>query len=119
MSTVEAPKIPSLEPQVSELDRQLEELEPVIDHYRRLKAARAALTRTPARPANGLARRFRETLALIAAEGGLGGREIAERVGVHPNYAYRVLPELQRRGFAARHGRGWYATAAGRRELAK
>jgi hypothetical protein len=125
-----------------EIDGRLNELRPLVDEYRRLEAAVAALdgmasdgssstasppasagrARKPARRSSaGTGRRGRpkgsgtragEALSLVKANPGITIPEIAEKMGIKQNYLYRVLPALAEDGLVDKQGRGWHATAA-------
>jgi hypothetical protein len=118
-----------------EIAARLQELEPLIDQYRRLEAAAAALdgvsttSTTPAprraatrkpkgRPGGGTGKRGRpkgsgkrgnEALAVVKANPGITVPEIAERIGIKRNYLYRVLPALEQEGLVRKEGRGWHS----------
>jgi hypothetical protein len=118
-----------------EIGARLKELRPLVDEYRRLEAAAAALDgvsgsrstrgagsrRTPAsaprhassngrrgRP-KGSGKRGAEALALVGASPGITIPELAEKMGIKQNYLYRVLPGLAADGLVVKEGRGWKA----------
>jgi hypothetical protein len=120
-----------------EIAARLRELEPVIDEYRQLEAAAAALAGLPSatRTAQPAARRGRpagrsagagaatprrrgrprgsgtralQALELVKARPGITTAEIAGAMGIKQNYLYRVLPSLERDGKVAKRGRGWF-----------
>src|SRR5690606_37291635 len=99
-----------------EIQSRLDELAPLIAEHERLKRALDALDgvdpvggrgagrptrsgsgRSAGRP-RGSGERSRQALALLRQEPGLGAAEVARRIGVHPNYAYRILPGLEEQG---------------------
>jgi CRP-like cAMP-binding protein len=112
-----------------EIANRLRELRPLVEEYRRLEAAEAALAgvgdaparRTPARSRSsdgrssgrgrprGTGTRSREALDLVRSRPGITIPEIAEAMGIKQNYLYRVLPSLQRDGLVRKEGRGWHA----------
>jgi sugar-specific transcriptional regulator TrmB len=114
-----------------EIANRLRELRPLVEEYRRLEAAEAALagvgessgagrrTTTRTRSANGRSAgrgrprgtgtRAREALELVRSRPGITIPEIAEAMGIKQNYLYRVLPSLQRDGLVRKEGRGWHA----------
>jgi hypothetical protein len=118
----------------SEIGARLKELKPLVEEYRRLEAAAAALdgvpqkataaasasrARGPAkrRSSNGSGRRGRpkgsgtrgaEALALVKESPGITIPELAEKMGIKQNYLYRVLPGLADDGLVAKDGRGWH-----------
>ncbi len=116
-----------------EIQSRLDELAPLIAEHERLKRALDALdgvdpTRSgggrPARGGTGRSagrprgsgERSRQALALLRQEPGLGAAEVARRIGVHPNYAYRILPGLEEQGLVEKRDRSWYPTEAANAE---
>jgi hypothetical protein len=123
-----------------EIAARLRELEPLVDEYRQLEAAAAALAglpgatraaraprrgRTPARAAartrkpasagrrgrpRGSGTRALQTLELVKAKPGITIPEIATQMGIKQNYLYRVLPGLEKDGKVVKRDRGWHAT---------
>jgi hypothetical protein len=126
----------------NEIGARLKELRPLVEEYRRLEAAVAALDgvqgtgSAPARRASaraqsatngrrarstGTGRRGRpkgsgtrgaEALALVREKPGITIPEIAERMGIKQNYLYRVLPGLADDGLVLKDGRGWHPKEA-------
>jgi hypothetical protein len=122
-----------------EIAARLQELEPLIDEFRQLEAAAAALSGLPgaAHGVNGTARRGRpsarashprsavaprrrgrprgsgtralQALELVKAQPGITTAEIATAMGIKQNYLYRVLPALEKDAKVAKRGRGWFA----------
>lgn len=121
----------------SEIGARLKELKPLVEEYRRLEAAAAALDGVPqqngnapsarraptraastgARRARGTGRRGRpkgsgtrgaEALKLVREKPGITIPEIAEQMGIKQNYLYRVLPGLAEDGLVRKDGRGWH-----------
>jgi len=86
----------------------------------RPRAARAAATtaatprrrsgRRPGRP-RGRSRggtRANQALELVRATPGITIPQIAEKMGIEPNYLYRVMPRLLTDGQVKREGQGWH-----------
>jgi hypothetical protein len=123
----------------SEIGARLRELKPLVEEYRRLEAAAAALDGVPTKtaPAAGSARTARastkrrnstgggrrgrpkgsgtrgaEALALVKESPGITIPELAEKMGIKQNYLYRVLPGLADDGLVAKDGRGWHPKEA-------
>ena len=123
-----------LDAKVREIEERLQELGPLIEEFHRLEAASAALdgvarTRadaprrratTTANANGGGARRGRprgrggentraaQTVALVRAQPGITIPELADHMGIKPNYLYRVLPQLSDEGKVRRDGKGWH-----------
>jgi hypothetical protein len=121
-----------LDEKVKEIDARLSELKPLVDEYERLSKAREALggvggTSTRATPARRTrarrgtttrragGRRGRrggtratQTLELVRSKPGISIPELAQAMGIQPNYLYRVLPGLEKEGQIKRQGRGWH-----------
>jgi predicted HTH transcriptional regulator len=93
----------------------------------KLERALASLTdgregrRGPGRPrgsgSNGVTRRRRrrrggtraeQAVKLISENPGINASEIARRLGIKPNYMYRVLTELQNEGKVRKEGRAYH-----------
>jgi DNA-binding transcriptional ArsR family regulator len=111
-----------------EIQARLDELAPLIAEHDRLQRALDALDgvdgsassgrsgekssgRSAGRP-RGSGERSRQALALLRQEPGLGAAEVARRIGVHPNYAYRILPGLEEQGLVEKRERLWYPKEA-------
>ena len=52
--------------------------------------------------------RAEHALKVIAESPGIGASEIPEKLGIKPNYMYRVLHELQADGRVRKDGRAYY-----------
>jgi hypothetical protein len=110
-----------------EIEARLRELRPLVDEYRQLEQAAAALDglgrggrrarrrRAPARP--GAARRGRprgsgtralQALELVKANPGITISELAGHMNIKANYLYRVMPMLETEGKVKKRGRGWH-----------
>jgi predicted Rossmann fold nucleotide-binding protein DprA/Smf involved in DNA uptake len=123
-----------LDAKVKEIEGRLRELRPLLDEYHRLEAAAAALGGVEARPArgrtrgataarngngNGSARRGRprgtrgdntraaQAVELVRTRPGITIPELAEHMGIKPNYLYRILPQLEEEGRVRRDDKGW------------
>lgn len=116
---------------VKDIDDRLRELK---EEVSRLEAARTALvggrrrpgrprataaaaapttrrraTRRPGRP-RGRSRggtRANQALELVRSTPGITIPQIAEKMGIEPNYLYRVMPRLATEGQVKRDGQGW------------
>ena len=105
-----------------EIDVRLKELRPLVEEYNRLEKAAAALagvgnggtggTRTPRRRGRGRPRgsgtRARQALELVRARPGITISELAEAMGIHANYLYRVMPTLESEGQVVKRDKGWH-----------
>jgi hypothetical protein len=117
---------------VKEIDDRLRELK---DEVSKLEAARSALVgtrrgpgrpraaraaastttrrrtgRRPGRP-RGRSRggtRANQALELVRSTPGITIPQIAEKMGIEPNYLYRVMPRLLTDGQVKREGQGWH-----------
>jgi hypothetical protein len=79
-------------------------------------ATRRRSTRTtgrrPGRP-RGRSRsgtRANQALELVRGTPGITIPQIAEKMGIEPNYLYRVMPRLATDGQVRREGQGWHPT---------
>jgi hypothetical protein len=71
---------------------------------------RRAATRRPGRP-RGRSRsgtRANQALELVRGTPGITIPQIAEKMGIEPNYLYRVMPRLATDGQVRREGQGWH-----------
>jgi hypothetical protein len=122
---------------VKEIDDRLRELK---EEVARLEAARSALTggrRGPGRPRATRATRTQPTprttarrrpgrprgrsrggtranqaLELVRSTPGITIPQIAEKMGIEPNYLYRVMPRLATDGQVRREGQGWHPASS-------
>ncbi len=82
------------------------------------KPAARKRTRTPARRPGrrrGSGTRAVQALTLVQANPGIAIPDLADKMGIKQNYLYRVLPGLEQDGKVKREGRGWHATANGKK----
>jgi ribosomal protein S25 len=107
-----------------EIDARLKELRPLVEEYDRLQKAAAALagvggngrarqTRTTTRRRGrglprGTGKRAQQALELVRARPGITIRELADAMGIHANYLYRVMPTLESEGQVKKRDRGWH-----------
>jgi sugar-specific transcriptional regulator TrmB len=106
-----------------EIEARLRELRPQVDEYNRLEKAAAALrgvsddgARAPraarrrgrGRP-RGSGTRAKQALELVRARPGITIRELADAMGIHANYLYRVMPTLEAEGHVVKRDKGWHA----------
>ncbi|WDT93912.1 winged helix-turn-helix transcriptional regulator [Thermoleophilum album] len=116
-----------LDEKIKEMEARLRELRPLVDEYKRLEKALAALRGTAARPQVESTRRTRrrttggrrgprrprgsrtqEALELISQNPGIKVRELADRMQITPNYVYQLLPKLESEGKVERRDGGIY-----------
>jgi hypothetical protein len=83
---------------------------PVKARAARKPAGRPAKRRAGTRKGSGT--RAAEALSLVQGHPGITTPELAARMGISPNYLYRVLPGLQKEGAIRKDGRGWHAKAS-------
>lgn len=93
-----------------------------MEEYNRLEKAASALagvgttgrrpTRAPRRRGRGRPRgsgtRARQALELVRARPGITISEMAEAMGIHANYLYRVMPTLESEGQVKKRDKGWH-----------
>jgi len=103
-----------------EIEARLKELRPLVEEYEQLQKAAAALAGVGnARPARTTRRRGRgrprgsgtrakQALELVRARPGITIGELAEAMGIHANYLYRVMPILESEGQVVKRDRGWH-----------
>ena len=107
-----------------EIDARMRELRPLVDEYQRLEKAAAALSGVgaPQRPARrrraatggrrgrprGSGNRAKQALELVRAKPGIKITEMADAMGIQPNYLYRVMPTLESDGQVAKRDGGWH-----------
>lgn len=127
-----------LDEKKKEIHSRLDELRPLVDEFRRLEAAAAALDGVavdsagpsgarrsrrsssgkgkgkgsgPGRP-KGSGTRSKQALAAVVAQPGITIPELAQTMGIAQNYLYRVMPDLQKEGQVRKEGRGWHPVQA-------
>ncbi|MGH3117299.1 MAG: hypothetical protein ACRDQ2_09340 [Gaiellales bacterium] len=112
-----------LEEKRSEIDARLKELKPLHEEYLTLQKARAALQgvdrpRRAASPRKGRRGRPRGSggtskkaiAAIRKSPEGITVTELARELKMrHPNYLYRVLPQLEAQGAVRKDGTRWHA----------
>ena len=113
-----------LEEKRSEIDARLKELKPLHEEYLTLQKAKEALegVNRPKRAAAAAPRRGRrgrprgsggtsaKALETIRQNPGITVTELARELKMrHPNYLYRVLPQLEAQGAVRKDGKGWHA----------
>ena len=112
-----------LEEKRSEIEARLKELKPLHDEYLTLQKAKQALDgverpkRAASAPRRGRRGRPRgsggtsaKALEAIRQNPGISVAELARQLKMrHPNYLYRVLPQLESQGAVRKDGKGWHA----------
>jgi hypothetical protein len=108
-----------------EIEARMKELRPAVDEYERLEQAAAALagvgnggprqaraTRGPRRRGRGRPRgtgqRAQQALELVRTRPGITIRELADAMGIHANYLYRVMPALESENKVVKRDHGWH-----------
>jgi CRP-like cAMP-binding protein len=119
-----------------EIQARLKELQPLVEEYRLLEAADAALAgignsaslaSAPSAPAparrtrstssrssgrrgrpRGSGTRAAQALDLVRDRPGITIPEMAQAMGIQQNYLYRVMPGLAEQGKVTKAGKGWH-----------
>jgi hypothetical protein len=108
-----------------EIDARLRELKPLVDEYGRLEKAAAALSGVGAanKPARrrgrgsgggrrgrprGSGNRAKQALELVRTRPGITISEMADAMGIQPNYLYRVMPTLESEGQVVKRDGGFH-----------
>ena len=85
----------------------------------RTQSTRRTSTTTPTRRRPGRPRgrsrggtRANQALELVRSTPGITIPQIAERMGIEPNYLYRVMPRLATDGQVKREGQGWHPASS-------
>jgi DNA-binding IclR family transcriptional regulator len=68
---------------------------------------RSATKRRATGRAKGSGKRAAQVLAAVQDQPGITIPEIAAKLGIKPNYLYRVMPALQKDGKIVKRGKGW------------
>jgi hypothetical protein len=114
-----------LEEKRKEIDARLRELRPLVDEFNQLEKAAAALAgvggsrQRPTRRRRGGAagrrgrprgsgNRAKQAIELVRARPGITIAEMADAMGIQPNYLYRVMPTLESDGQAVKRDGGWH-----------
>jgi hypothetical protein len=113
----------------TEIDARLRALKPLVEEYRRLEKAAAALAgvgsngaptttrrrrRRTAGSGSGRGRprgsgaRSKQALELVRTRPGITITELADTMGIKANYLYRVMPSLASEGQVVKRGKGWH-----------
>lgn len=110
-----------LEGRLRELDSERAKVERAIEALRDRAPRRrsgAGETKTPRRPRSG-GTRAEQALKVVKRQPGLRASEIAGKIGVAPNYVYRVMADLQKQGKVRKDGRVFHAANQKRSAKAK
>jgi hypothetical protein len=105
-----------------EIDARMRELRPLVDEYRQLEKAAAALAgvggnrapttrrRTTSRRGRprGSGTRAKQALELVRARPGITIRDMADAMSIKANYLYRVMPTLESEGQVKKRDKGWH-----------
>jgi hypothetical protein len=78
---------------------------------RRPSAAKTSGSGKRGRP-KGTGKRQAQAVKIIKATPGIRTSEVAKKMGIGPNYLYRLLPELAAAGLIVKSGKGWSVPAA-------
>jgi hypothetical protein len=110
-----------------EIEARMKELQPAVQEYERLqqaadalagvggngrgratRAARSSTRRRGRGRPRGTGKRAQQALELVRARPGITIRELADAMGIHANYLYRVMPTLESEGQVVKRDRGWH-----------
>lgn len=104
-----------------EIESRMKELRPLVEEYRELEriaaafdgrqtagASRSRTTRRRRGRPRGSGTRAKQALELVRARPGITIRELAEAMGIHANYLYRVMPTLESEGQVVKRDKGWH-----------
>jgi hypothetical protein len=120
-----------LHAKVREIEERLRELRPLVHEYERLEAAAAALgginsggraslrlstggngnggRRGRPRGSRGGNTRATQAIELVRTQPGITIPQLADHMGIKPNYLYRILPQLEEEGKVRRaDDKGWH-----------
>jgi len=61
----------------------------------------------------GTGKRQAQAVKIITAAPGIRTSEVAKKMGIGPNYLYRLLPELEQAKQIIKKGNGWYPASGG------
>jgi len=75
------------------------------------KRAASANTGQRGRP-KGSGKRQAQAVKIVTAAPGIRTSEVAKKMGIGPNYLYRLLPELASENLVVKRGAGWYPASA-------
>jgi len=56
----------------------------------------------------GSGKRQAQAVKIISSAPGIRTSEVAKKMGIGPNYLYRLLPDLEKDGEISKRGTGWY-----------
>lgn len=119
---------------LKDIEARRRELAPLVEEYRQLEEAAAALqgvdgngraATAPVRPTRrraaskssgtgrrgrprGSGKRAQQALDLVAGQPGITIPELAKAMKIQPNYLYRVLPGLEQDGKVKKKDKGWF-----------
>jgi hypothetical protein len=123
---------------LKDIEARRRELAPLVEEYRQLEEAAAALQgvdgngraatttssrtsrrRPSSRPSGsgrrgrprGSGKRAQQALDLVAGQPGITIPELAKAMKIQPNYLYRVLPGLEQDGKVKKKDKGWFPAA--------
>jgi CRP-like cAMP-binding protein len=107
-----------IESRLSDLRDEVKRLEGALGALteRRGRSTRTRRSTTRRRPANGRRRgrraqggtRAAQAHRLVQSNPGITISEMAKRMGITPNYLYRVMPQLEKEGKVRKRDKGWH-----------
>jgi predicted HTH transcriptional regulator len=104
-----------LEQRLRELDDERRQVERALGQItegattgpRRRGRPRKSTTGRRGRPRGS--KRGKQALAAVKANPGITASEIAKKIGIKPNYVYRLMADLSKEGTVRKDGRGYHA----------
>jgi sugar-specific transcriptional regulator TrmB len=103
-----------IEDRLKELDEERKHLERTLSDLThgkvgRRRPGRPRGSRTPRRRGRRGGTRADEAVKIVSENPGISASEVAKRMGIKPNYVYRVMGDLQKEKRVRKRGRGYVA----------
>jgi sugar-specific transcriptional regulator TrmB len=102
-------RLRELEDERAQVQRALQDLKGARRRPGRPRGGTTARARRPARRrARRSGTRAEEAVKLVTQKPGISAGEVAKRMGIAPNYVYRVMGELEKEGRVRKDGRSYH-----------